>query len=193
MNDLTDAIMLLEDEKMLGLLESGAAVDVVDDGLTPLQWAASAGNAEAVKALLQFGADPNLPGERGDGTTALHFATGAAGDASTSSGVSVMVELLCRAGADPDCRNDIGMTPMMIAAKFGQIDAVKALLRYGAGLDTHDNHQNSALHWSAIGGDHAELNSYLIELGASPSVKNGYAMTFYELLEATKRGAASQR
>jgi ankyrin repeat protein len=179
MDELTLSIMQLDTEQMAHLLKSGAAVNIVDDGHTPLQWAASAGNHDAVKALLQHGADPNLSGEP-NSTTALHFAADVSAE---------MVELLCSAGAQPNSRNDIGMTPVMVAAKFGRLDIVKLLVKYGALLDVYDNHIRGPLHWSTIGGDHPELNSYLIEAGADPLAKTDYGKSYLDLLRRQNRGS----
>jgi ankyrin repeat protein len=168
--------MQLDTEQMAHLLRSGAMVNIVDDGHTPLQWAASVGNHEAVKALLQHGADPNLSSEP-ISTTALHFAAVVSAE---------MVALLCSAGAQPNSRNDIGMTPVMVAAKLGRLDIVKLLVKYGALLEVYDNHVRGPLHWSTIGGDHPELNSYLIQAGADPLAKTDYGKSYLDLLKTTK-------
>jgi ankyrin repeat protein len=176
MDDLSLAIMQLDMDTVLRLLSTGAKVNVVDDGRTPLEWAAAAGNQLAVKALLQHGADPNLSTEA-NSTTALHFA---------AAGSVQIVDLLCSAGARPNSRNDSGMTPIMVAAKEGRLDIVKQLIGHGAALDLHDDHMRGPLHWSAIGGNYPELNSYLIEIGSDPLAKTSYGKTFSDILAINK-------
>ena len=39
-----------------------------------------------------------------------------------------MVELLVRKGAEVDCRNQLGQTPLIVAADSGQADIIKHLL-----------------------------------------------------------------
>ena len=48
------------------LLQNGAAIDAVDDepGGTPLAFAAQTGKGDAVRVLLEHGADPRLPEDR---------------------------------------------------------------------------------------------------------------------------------
>lgn len=59
----------LEDE----LKRPGTDIDAVDNqGKTALIWAAQRGNAEAVKTLLEYGADPNVPSQR-DEQIALNY------------------------------------------------------------------------------------------------------------------------
>ena len=43
-----------------------------------------------------------------------------------------MVELLLTAGAKTEARSDAGNTALILASSFGNVDAVRALLRWGA-------------------------------------------------------------
>jgi ankyrin repeat protein len=176
MEELVDAIMRLDSETVNRLLQSGARVNVVDGGHTPLQWASSVGNVDAVRTLLRHGADPNLV-DNAHAMTALHFAAGASAD---------LVDLLCSAGARTNERNDVGMTPVMVAAKSGSLDIVTRLIKYGAILNTYDASLRGPLHWSAIGGDYPELNSYLIEAGADPRAATAYGKTYLDILETLR-------
>jgi ankyrin repeat protein len=176
MEKLVDAIMQSDTETMNRLLKSEAKINVVDDGQTPLQWAASAGNHDAVRALLQHGADPNLA-DKANTTTALHLAANVSAE---------MVDLLCSAGARPNERNEIGMTPVMVATKGGHLDIVILLVKYGASLYSYDERMQGPLHWSAIGGEYPELNSYLIDAGADPYAQTDYGKSYNDLLEMMK-------
>lgn len=78
------------------LCEAGATVDARSRfGWTPLIWASACGNVAVVKALLEFGADPNAKSYAGEGvkeTTALK-------EARRCSRPVEMSKLLVRAGA----------------------------------------------------------------------------------------------
>jgi len=83
------------------LLQSKAEVAVADaDGLTPLHWAARAGNLEIVGLLVRAGASVNA--QDGSGQTPLHWA------ARGHFGVS---ELLLVVGSDPHVRDGRGRRP----------------------------------------------------------------------------------
>lgn len=88
---------------------------------TPLMYAALYGDAEAVRRLLEAGAEPN---HRNDaGATALMWALHD----------SDKVRLLIRVGADVNARSDDGRTPLLIAAsRPGAYAVVKLLLDHKA-------------------------------------------------------------
>lgn len=78
-------------------------------GNTPLDTAAVRGNLEEVQALLEGGADPNIPCEKG--ATPLHDAVG--------QGHIEVVRLLLKSGASPNIRSDFGGTPLEWATRRG--------------------------------------------------------------------------
>ena len=72
----------------------------------------------AVQELLRGGADPNS--RQGDGATALHWAA-YWNDAAA-------VRLLLDSGASADTANDLGVSPLWLAAHNGNAGVVEALL-----------------------------------------------------------------
>ena len=72
-------------------------------GKTPLHWAAAYGNAKAVEALLEFGADVDIADNHG-GSTALHCAV--------NNFRKNIVRVLLAAGADLNLGNKEGYTPL---------------------------------------------------------------------------------
>ena len=106
------------------LLSYDSRPDLRDgEGNTPLACAAACGQIEAVNCLLKHGADPSLKGE--NGWSILHFAA--------QSGNVIIIETMVSKGLDIDSRGEaLGVTPLMVCIKFGQLEAAKYLLEKGA-------------------------------------------------------------
>jgi ankyrin repeat protein len=103
------------------------------NGSTALMMAAFQKNKPAVLALLDKGAQLNRPG-----WTALHFAA-AAGDTG-------IIKLLLDRSAYIDAESPSGATPLMLAAREGQEEAVQLLLEEGADASLKDGawHETAA-------------------------------------------------
>jgi hypothetical protein len=93
---------------------------VVDD-TTPLMALTSFDHTDAVRKLLDAGANPNLQ-RRGDGYTVTHIAA--------LRGNSALIEILSRRGARFD-RQSVpgGETPLHLAASLGHTESVRAICR----------------------------------------------------------------
>lgn len=100
-----------------------------------LHEAASAGDAERVKQLLDRGVKVNA--RDAEGRTALHEAA-LAGHAQT-------IDLLMENGAKVNARDDHGRAALHEAALAGKLEAVVALLHGGASPKARDDEGNNAL------------------------------------------------
>lgn len=80
--------------------------------------------------LLQAGADSSLKHE--SGAMPIHLAAG-------SNYLIALQELLERKPQDVDAKTNIGITPLMMAATEGHVDAMKLLLKFGADLTITDD------------------------------------------------------
>lgn len=138
-NPILIASNLKQPAAVTALLETGAKPTVADrTGNTPLHSAAQAGDANLVKLLVSKGADPN----------ARTVATAASGRGGGGFG----------RGAPSGQQ-----TPLMLAAKAGHLDAMKALVESGADpkLKAQDD---TTLLMAAAGSGHVEVVKYAYEL-----------------------------
>lgn len=106
-------------------------------GNTPLHWVAKGGchqslvllaNRSTVDARNQEGNDPLL--------------------LAASVGAVDCVELLLRAGAQPNAKNPAGLTPLHVAAFGSKPPCVEALIRHGASVNVTDDLRRTPLHFA---------------------------------------------
>ena len=170
------------------LLEAGANPNVaLRMGETPLMAAARAGSLVAVDALLARGADVNAA-ERERGQTALMWAA--------AQRHAEVVRLLARHGGDLHARTRVwdqlentagntntsgnfrmnhgGSTPLLFAARSGDVATARALVEAGADVDDTAAAGTSALVIAAHSGQ-GPVGIYLLEQGADPNTADaGY-------------------
>ena len=134
---------------------------------SPVADAAMQGDAAAVRALLQQGADVNLA--QGDGMTALHWAA--------EHGDQALAQVLVAAGANPAAVTRVGRyTPLHVAAKGGHHLVVRTLLDVkAAGARAADVAATTttgavALHFAAASGSR-ETIALLLDHGADINVR----------------------
>jgi ankyrin repeat protein len=119
----------------VGTLEAAALGDVErlrgadlgvrgGDGFTPLHLAAFFGGAEAVRAILATGADPDADAENPFKVRPLHSAC-ATGDRDSA-------RALLAAGANPNVAQQGGYTPLHSAAHLDDAELTALLLEHGA-------------------------------------------------------------
>lgn len=138
------------------------------DGLTPLYLASARGDHEAVRLLVNAGADPNVllndeEARRREG--ALLFAWTPL-MAAARLGHVLALQVLIDAGAELEARDLQQRTPLHLAAEAGHLEVVRALVRAGAVLDADDNHRHTAAVFAAQAGHDAVVN-LLREAGAA--------------------------
>ena len=135
------------------ILLTGAA-----PGDTPLLDAVQRGDTQAVRALLEDGADPAVA--RGDGVAALHLAA--------QEGFDEIAGLLLGAGADPGAVTRIGAyTPLHMASGGGHLEVVRQLLDGGAHVSaTTTTTGVTPLHLAAKALNGERVVGLLLERGA---------------------------
>ena len=180
---------------MLAVLLAGGASLSASAAEPPLIEAVRGGDAAAVRALLDEGADAD--GRAADGATALHWAAylddvtaaellidaGADVGAANRAGVTplslaaagsgaALVERLLQAGADPDERLPGGETPLMMAARAGRTAVIDVLLDHGADVNAAEARRGTtALMWAAAN-ERPDAVRRLVERGADVSARS---------------------
>jgi ankyrin repeat protein len=125
-------------------------------GRSVLQRAASAGYDDVAQALVAAGANLH---SRDENTNSIL-------PSAAYSGMNWLVEACLDAGEDVDTQNYYGYTPLMEAAKGGQIETMGLLLKHGAKIGHVSHyHKETPLHY-AIEGNQAEAVRWLLERGA---------------------------
>ena len=181
---------------MIGLLlRAGADANAaLPSGETPLMTAARTGMVDAVEVLLRHGADVNAE-EGSRGQTALMWAVAQrhpavvrvliehGADIRARSAIRRVVVNIGTAGGDaefdggsmvvPEDRG--GYTPLLFAARHGDVESARLLLDAGADANETAPTGTSALVVAAHGG-HTALARFLLESGADPNAADaGYA------------------
>ena len=148
-----------EDNKELNQLHSAEKGDVTEmkstlprwfsvdsrntTGRTPLMNAALKGNVQAVKSMIKRGADPSLTDYKG--WNMLHFAA--------EGGDTDIISLIHTHLPNIESKTGEGETPLMVAAAYGKLHAVKWFLEKGATVACEDKRGWNMLHRAAQGGD----------------------------------------
>jgi uncharacterized protein len=124
------------------------------DGFTPLHLAAFFGHPDAVRLLLEHGADVTPTSENGLGVTPLQSAV-AGRDLEA-------VRAILDAGAEVDVREQAGFTPLHAAAQNGDGDIARLLLERGADPGARSDTGATAADLAREGG-HEEVLALLEE------------------------------
>src|SRR3954447_9428963 len=111
------------------------------DGFTPLHLAAFFGGAQAVRAILATGADPDADAENPFKVRPLHSAS-AVGDHASA-------RALLEAGANPNVRQQGDYTPLHTAAHNNDVELARMLLDHGADPSVADDDGKTPLEMAA--------------------------------------------
>jgi ankyrin repeat protein len=122
------------------------------DGFTALQLAAFFAQPEAVRVLLDHGADINAVSKNEMRVQALHSAA--------VQGNPEVMRLLLAAGADPNARQAGGYTALQARASRGDAEMTRLLLAHGADPEIKAEDGRTAIEL-ALAGSHAEVVALL--------------------------------
>ena len=142
------------------LLTAGASANAgLPTGETVLMTAARSGNKDAVRVLLDYGADVNAR-ESSSGQTALMWAA--------SEDHSEVARVLLERGADLDEQSNGGFTPMLFVARQGALATAKVLFGFGANVNDTAPDGSAALLLATVFG-HVQVAKFLLKNGADPN------------------------
>ena len=145
-------------ETVQAIIDHGAQVNAVNkDGATPLLFACSTAQANAVNLLLNTKADPNIA--YADGDTSLHAAIAADCTKET-------IHELIDHGSDNNAVNQRGRTALLLGCFYGQMDSVKVLLEAGSDPHIADEEGFTCLHAAIDGYCSKDTLQALIDHGA---------------------------
>lgn len=143
------------------LLQYGANTNVMNRQGEPAIWlAASRGQKQATRALIQYETPVNQPSKK-DGTTPLAIAA--------KHGSDEIVQLLLRAGANTEIPDRNGMTALAHAVTQNRLDPVISLIAAGANVNARDAAGRSILERSISGTNHPNkqaITELLVQAGA---------------------------
>jgi ankyrin repeat protein len=146
-------------------------------GQTALMWAAAAGQADVVMALVEHGADAHIRSAVGK-----RYINRGGPEGGSDAEELAWAEIGMRAWIETG-----GNTALMFAARNGSIECARALLAHGAHVDEVGADGISALVIAAHSG-HGRLAEFLLDRGANPNANGG---GYGVLHAAVLRGDAS--
>jgi ankyrin repeat protein len=146
---------------LTAIVAGGANINEKDEhGLTPLMDAAWVGSVDAMKLLLDHGADPNLTNSAG--STALMLAT---------TEIAKVRTLVAR-GANVNLVTARGRTALFLAAMSDRsADIVRLLISAGADVKVVDGMKMTVLHSAALGND-ADTVRVLLDAGLDANARD---------------------
>lgn len=166
--DLPLASIFQDTETTKTLIAAGVDIEsCATDGMTALMHSAIRGDLDAVRILLEAGADANKQASQG-GATSLTYAS--------STGHTETVKLLLDSGADPQTKDHSGRTFLHAAVGGGVLDIVHFALSAGIDINAKSADGLTPLHVAAWSRN-PRLLHLLIEHGADVNAKTTWGLT----------------
>lgn len=163
------------------LIDARASKDDQDDQDMALVGAARSGDVEAVRILIEYGADPNADlgrltiTESGGGMTMEREGVGSLLQYAAESGNPEMVKAILEFHPDVNQRGSEGKTPLFAAGEYkdkdvegARAECVRLLVDAGADVNARDNEGNTPLHETFLD----EVEEELLKLGADVNAQN---------------------
>ncbi|KAM9316826.1 ankyrin repeat and SOCS box protein 3 [Gastrophryne carolinensis] len=143
------------------LLRAGAdPSDLTNDLTSPLFLAVESGHAAVIRLLLKY--EANIDGTHSFSRwNPLHQAS--------FMERTDLIQLLLENGADKECQDDFGITPLFIAAQYGKYESLNLLLSHGADVNCQAKDKATPLFIAAQEG-HEKCTELLMSKGADPNL-----------------------
>ncbi|XP_051684962.1 ankyrin repeat and SOCS box protein 3 isoform X3 [Oryctolagus cuniculus] len=143
------------------LIEAGADPNATTlEETTPLFLAVENGQIDVLRLLLRHGA--NVNGSHSMcGWNSLHQAS--------FQGNAEIIKLLLKKGANKECQDDFGITPLFVAAQYGKLESLSILISSGANVNCQALDKATPLFIAAQEG-HTKCVELLLSSGADPDL-----------------------
>lgn len=183
--DATPLAVVLKsnDPKMIELLTQKAGSQFGSS--KDLSYALSRGDTALLKAMLQFGVDPDSRDEKGN-TLLTTVATKSKYRQKQQEIAPEVCRLLLKNGADPDITSTNNTTALFLAAKTGNVEVAKILIDRGADIDIATANDQTPL-YTAIQKKNNDIALALLAAGADPNKKADWGSSKSSPLEAAAR------
>lgn len=153
------------------------------EGVSLLDWASRYGQLDSLRALLELGVDPDLPGWRE--RLASHVCV--------SEEEAEPLSLLLAAGADPDSRASQGYRdPLLFGAVLADHTCLEPLLAHGADVHATNDYGRTILFGTCTINNFA-LALRMLDLGVDPRARDDRGDTFQAYLFGTPEEALNDR
>jgi len=174
-----DEVLRSEDRAIVDeYLKANKDINQLDhDGITLLSRAAFDGKTALVEYILSLGADPLVSG--GSGYTSFHFSS------FNEKSIGALIQLLNNLKDNiSSISSNKGLTPLHIAAKSGNTEAIKLLIKHGSDVNSVTHTGDTPLIYAMT-----SLNPYyaalpLIKSGANVNAKNKGGYTALHIASA---------
>lgn len=160
---LISALHLRRKTLALEIIRSGINLNAPHQGLYPLEMAIEDGDSRLALAMLKAGADPNQRMSRREDVTMLGWAS------QSHRRSAQILRALIKAGGQLEARDAAGRTPLMLAARAGNVTLLEALLKSGAELEAVDHKGNTAANYAA---SHGTSSSIYTRLSSEKNKRN---------------------
>jgi hypothetical protein len=166
--ELLRAATVQDDHEIIEMLALGADVNTRDDlDWTPLMIAADKQSVPMVELFIKIKADVNAKTVFGE--TALTIAIGS--EKHFRSNNHLIIKALIDAGADVNICNHFGLTPLLMASRYGHCLTVDVLIDAKSDVNKQDTDGFSSLMHAAKNG-HLSIVEKLLANNADASLKN---------------------
>lgn len=142
-----------------------------------LRVAAAKGNLQEVERLLRAGVNVNQP---------LGLPSNSVLNRAVEGGNPEVVRTVLRAGADPNARGETGMTPLMVAAFFGNRAIIEVLLENAANKDLVEDRRKDTALLIAVRRGNSDAVKALLSAKSNPNQGSEWGAA--PLCEARSRG-----
>lgn len=144
------------------------------DGATALMRAVKSNDVEAIKLLLDAGADASLGMKNGSNAVLILAGARPGPGQSSADNLIAQLRLLAKHGANVNVANNRGDTALITAARQGSNAMVRALIELGADVNATDKAGKTALDLVTQAGPnkHDDTAAILREFGAKTTDKN---------------------